>query len=231
MTMLTPTRSRSLVLVAVLSAAGLAGCSAASTTTEPPAAVIPPSVAIATPAASASAETSPAPSATEAAVASAPDFTPVPTSIDPCTLLTQDEASKLAGFTLAAGTSTTLENNDRLCSYGAEGSVIQVLVAVAPDAATAKAGEPDFKATLEQGVAEAGIASPKLTELPDFDPGVDAAMVEGTASAAGTKVAGIALYALKGAVIVAISQIGIGTPVASGDDLMAQAHTTLARLP
>ena len=155
----------------------------------------------------------------------------MPTSIDPCTLLTQDEASKLAGFALAAGTSTTLENNDRLCSYGAEGSVLQVLVAVAPDAATAKAGEPDFKATLEQGVAQAGIASPKLTELPDFEPGVDAAMVEGSASAAGTKVNGIALYALKGAVIVAISQIGIGTAVASGDDLKAQAHTTLARLP
>ena len=148
----------------------------------------------------------------------APSFTPVPTDIDPCTLLTQAEASTLAGVSLAAGTSSTAESNARMCSYGAEGSVVQLLVAVAPDAASAKAAEPGFKATLEQGVAQAGIANPKLTEMAGFDPGVDAAMVEGSASAAGKKLSAIALYALKGAVIVAISNIGVGSPVASSDD-------------
>ena len=109
--------------------------------------------------------------------------------------------------------------------------MVELLVAVEPDAATAKAGEPGFKALLEQGVAQAGIANPKLTEMPGFDPGVDAAMVEGSASGAGTKLSAIALYALKGAVIVALSDIGVGSPVASSADLQAQAHTTLARLP
>ena len=231
MTALPPTRTRSRVLFAALAAAGLAACSASSAPTEPPGALIRPSVAIATPAAVASAEPS-APSQSEVPVASdAPSSTPVPTNIDPCTLLTQAEASALAGVKVGAGTSSTAESNARMCSYGAEGSVVQLLVAVMPDAATAKAGEPDFKATLEQGVAEAGIANPKLTEMPGFDPGVDAAMVEGSASAAGTKLSAIGLYALKGAVIVALSNIGVGAPVASSDDIQAQAHTTLARLP
>ena len=154
----------------------------------------------------------------------------MPTSIDPCSLLTQAEASKLAGFDLAAGSAST-DNNVRLCSYGGEGSVVELLVAVAPDAASAKAAEPDFKATLEQGFAQAGVANSKLTEMAGFDPGVDAAMVEGSASAAGTKLSAIALYALKGAVIVALSEIGVGSPVASSDDIQAQAHATLAKLP
>ena len=231
MTAILSSRTRSLILLASLSAA-LGACNASSGPTSSPAALIQPSVAIATPESNsspdASATTAPSPSA---AVSDAPSFTPVPTDIDPCTLLTQAEASTLAGVSLAAGTSSTAESNARMCSYGAEGSVVQLLVAVAPDPASAKAAEPGFKTLLEQGVAQAGIANPKLTEMADFDPGVDAAMVEGSASAAGKKLSAIALYALKGAVIVAISNIGVGSPVASSADLQAQAHTTLARLP
>ena len=233
MTAFPSTRARSLVVLAALSAAGLGACNASSAPTQAPAALIRPSVAIATPQPAGSAEASPteAASPSEVAVASdAPSFTPVPTSIDPCSLLTQAEASKLAGTSLAAGTSSQ-ENNVRICSYGAEGSVVELLVAVAPDAASAKAAEPDFKATLEQGVAQAGIANPKLTEMAGFDPGVDAAMVEGSATAAGTKLSAIALYALKGAVIVALSDLGVGSPVASSADIQAQAHATLAKLP
>ena len=109
--------------------------------------------------------------------------------------------------------------------------MLQVLVAVAPDAATAKAREPAFKAQLEQGAAEAGIASPKLTELPDFEPGVDAAVISGHVDVNGTKVSGIALYALKGAVVIAISDISLGGSAPSSDAIQAQAHTTLSRLP
>jgi hypothetical protein len=109
--------------------------------------------------------------------------------------------------------------------------VLQVLVAVAPDAVAAKAQEPAFKAQLEQGAAEAGMVSPELKEYTDFEPGVDAAVISGHATVNGTKLSAIALYALKGAVIIAISDISLGGSAPSSDAIQAQAHTTLSRLP
>ena len=44
-------------------------------------------------------------------------------------------------------------------------------------------------------------------------------------------VSAIALYALKGAVIIAISDISLGGSAPSSDAIQAQAHTTLSRLP
>lgn len=226
-----PTGKRSLVLSGVLVLA-LAGCTGSSASTGAPTSAAASEVALATPALTAATGSSATPAA-----ASSPDAvasegaTPVPTDIDPCLLVTKEEASTLSGATLAAGTSTTLPNNDRMCSYGAQGIVVQVLVVVAPDAATAKAQEPDFKATLEQGVAQAGIVGAKLTELPDFEAGVDAAMVEGSTTVSGMKLAAIGFYALKGAVLVAISDINLGSAAASATTMQAQAHTSLARLP
>ena len=157
--------------------------------------------------------------------------TPVPTDIDPCSLLTKDDASTLAGYTLAAGTSTTDSNHDRMCSYGAEGRVIEVLVSVQPDAAAAKAQEPEFKQTLEAAASDAGLGKPKLTELPNFEDGVDAAVMQGDASMNGTSVGGTALWALKGAVLLAISDIAIGGKSASLDAIESAAKTALGRLP
>jgi hypothetical protein len=170
----------------------------------------------------------PSPSATEAS----PEPTAVPTSISPCTLVTRDEASALANFKAGQGKESTEKNNSRTCSYGQAGIVFTVIVSVAPDAATAKAAEPDFKATLEKGAAQAGLADVKLTELPDFEPGVDAATITGSATVSGVKVKASALYALKGAVLVAITVLTIGgAAVPSSEAMQAQARTTLARLP
>ena len=151
-------------------------------------------------------------------------------SINPCDLVPAAEASALVGTTFASGKATS-ENNTRICTYGQEGVVFEVLVGVAPDAATAKAQEPAFKKQLEDGVAQAGLKDVKLTELPGFEPGVDAAVLSGSASAGGISVKGVALYALKGAVFVALSEVSIGGSVASSDAMQAQAHTTLGRLP
>ena len=221
----------------ILSALVLGACSASTTSAAPSLAIaIPaPSVAIASPSAEASTPPSGSPSAApeDSATAEASETlqaTAVPTDIDPCQLVTADEASTLAGTSLAAGTVST-ENNTRICGYGAEGIVLKVLVAVTPDAAAAKAQEPEFKAQLEQGAAEAGMASPKLEELTDFEPGVDAAVISGHVTVNGTKVSAIALYALKGAVIIAISDISLGGSAPSSDAIQAQAHTTLSRLP
>ena len=172
--------------------------------------------------------------ASEEASPSAPDGTPqptaVPTDISPCSLVTRDEASALGGFKAGPGKESTA-NNSRSCNYGAAGIVFTVIVSVAPDAATAKAAEPDFKATLEKGAAQAGL-DVKLTELPDFEPGVDAATLTGSATESGVTLKASALYALKGAVLVAITILTIGgAAVPTSEAMQAQARTTLARLP
>ncbi len=88
-----------------------------------------------------------------------------------------------------------------------------MIVVQAPDAATAKAQEPAFKAQLEQTAKTAGIANMKLTELPNFLPGVDAAIIDGSTASDGTEVGGTALYALKGPVLLAMTELTQGGPV------------------
>ena len=64
---------------------------------------------------------------------------PTPGSIDPCTLLTADEASKLMGKKLGAGVSTTLDP-DRVCTFKSGLTEVKLFLAPpAPDSATAQA--------------------------------------------------------------------------------------------
>jgi hypothetical protein len=182
----------------------------------------------------ASIDASLAPASAEA-IASAPDASPqptaVPTSLSPCSLVTQDEASALANFSAGKGKEST-DANGRNCSYSQAGLLFDVRVVVAPDAATAKAGEPAFKASLEEGAKQAGLTDVKLTELPNFEPGVDAATITGSATVSGVKLKASALYALKGAVLVAITILTIGgAAVPTSEAMQAQARTTLGRLP
>ena len=179
-------------------------------------------------ASSTSATSTPSPTA---AISASAAPTAAPTTLDPCKLVTSDEVSKLTGTTFGPGDASTTENNDKLCSYGQEGLVFEVLVAVAPDAATAKNDEPAFKAQLEQAISQAGPTDLKLTELPDFEPGVDAAVLSGSVTVAGQKITAIALYALKGAVLVALSDVAVGGSVPTSAAMQAQARLTLGRLP
>src|ERR1700694_2508563 len=59
-------------------------------------------------------------------------------NLDPCQLVTQQEASQLAGTTYGAGKKETLSSASSICTYGAQTlNVFTVLVAVAPDDTTA----------------------------------------------------------------------------------------------
>src|SRR5690242_18375456 len=72
------------------------------------------------------------------AASSSPSGSPV--ALDPCVLVTASEASTLAGVTFASGTEGTTEGGSKTCAYGAKtANVFTVLVAQAPDAATAQA--------------------------------------------------------------------------------------------
>jgi hypothetical protein len=155
--------------------------------------------------------------------------TGVPTNLDPCALVTQPEASTLGGVTFGAGTAETSQGNAKLCSYGAEGSVVEIVVGAAADTASAQAGEQQFRTQLEQ---ESHVNGLKLTELPAFESGVDAAVVEGSAAIGSQKISIIALYLLKGTTYVGISDIAtLGATPASASAMEAQGHTTAGRLP
>lgn len=215
-----------------LALAGLAGCTTTTgdATTAPTFPARPSVVALASSAPSATPIATPS-SADSAAPEATVAGTAVPTAIDPCALVTPAEVSKLTGSTFGPSKATTNESNGRVCAYGQEGLFFNVLVVVAPDAATAKAQEPAFKADLEKAASDAGLAGMKLTELPDFEPGVDAAVIHGSASAGGVTIKGVSLYALKGAVLVALSEIMFGGTITSDAAMESQAKVSLGRLP
>ncbi len=214
------------VLLAVLTA-----CSATTGTASTTPSGAAPSLASIAATPSTEASTMPSESPASTAPTDSPEPTAVPTSISACDLVTQAEAAALIGGGAAPGTEDT-EQNVKVCSYSQEGVVFEVLVSVTPDAAAAKAAEPAFVAQIKQGASDAGLKDLKVTELPEFEPGVDAATITGSATVSGVTLKGVSIYALKGAVIVGLSFVSIGAgEVPTTDEMEAQARTSLGRLP
>lgn len=228
MTLSHPVVGRTLVALVVLSITLAACTTSGGGSTAPSSTVAPP------PAASATAE--PTPSEQPSAAASEPSDasagpSAVATSIDPCQLVTPDEMATMTGSQFGPPSSTTMENNGRMCAYGQEGLFVDVIVVQAPDAATAKAQEPAFKAQLEEAATTAGIPNMKLTELPDFLPGVDAAVIHGSTTINGTTIGAVALYALKGSVLLALTELTQGGTIATDAAIEAAAKAALGRIP
>jgi len=227
------TTIRSIAASAIVAAAtvSLAACSSGATGST--AASLAPIVAPPAPVSIAPNDTpSPEPSASESASspeASMAEATAVATSIDPCQIVTVDEVNKLTGASFSAGKAETDTNNVKRCTYSGEGIVFMVTAAVAPDAATAQKNEASTKAQLE---AQANNLPFKLTELPGFASGADAAVAEGSASLGGQKFAGIAIYVLRNTTFFALTDISTGgaaPPTAA--QMEDQAKVTLGRVP
>jgi len=164
-------------------------------------------------------------------VPASPLATAVATTLDPCQLVTAAEVSQLTGVSFAdgSGQESTTSGHAKLCSYGQEGTVFEVIVAVAPDVKTAQAGEQQAEAELQKAAAN-GLT---VTELKGFADGVaDAATLTGSKAFAGQTFAATALYLLKGTTYLGMSDIGtLGAKVASVAQMEDQAKVTLARLP
>ena len=164
-------------------------------------------------------------------VPASPLATAVATTLDPCQLVTAAEVNQLTGnnFGAGSGQESTTEGHAKICSYGAEGTVFQVIVGVAPDVDTAKAGEQQAEAELQKAAAN-GLT---VTELPGFADGVaDVATLTGSETVAGQTFAGTALYLLKGTTYLGMSDIGtLGAKVPSAAQMEDQAKVTLTRLP
>ncbi len=208
-------------LAATAALAVIAGCNA-STASIGPSTVARPVTSRPTPSPE---PTSPSTTGAPATVAT----TAVPTALDPCELVPSAEASSLGGTIFGAGQASTTPGGAKLCSYGQEGIAIEVIVAQAPDAGTAQAAKLAAEAELKKNAA--GVTM-KVTELPGFAPGVDATLLEASATVAGQTYSATAIYLLKGPVFVGLSGLGtLGAKAPTSAAIQDEAKVVVGRLP
>lgn len=232
MTLANTVPSRAWRALVLLSVVGLAACTGSTATPTASVAASSPSAAAAAPSAAPSASpsaaaTNPTPEASAAAASAGP--TAVPTSIDPCQLISAQEAGTLAGAAFGPGKESTTKGNGRICTYGGETkNVFMVMVAIAPDVATAKKEEASAEADLQ---ANAGQLNQGLTitKLPGFAPNTDAVLMELKPNALG--ISGRAIYLLRGTAFAGFNDLVVGGSAPSADAVKAEAMTVLGRLP
>jgi hypothetical protein len=177
-----------------------------------------------------------APTATQVVVntpapMSAPQVTLAPTSLDPCQLVTAQEASSLAGTTLPAGTEGTQGSNIKTCTYGSMSSVMFIVdVAQAPDMASANAMVTQGKAALLaalQTFAKTGTST--VTPLPNLGDGGYLVTMSATVSGQTMNIAGISVR--KGTTFFGLTDWATGQSATSSAALQSEAQTVLGRLP
>ncbi len=224
--------------VALLGAVLVAACSSSSPTASPAASVASasPSAAASSTAPSASpSAASPSPVASSAAPSASTEASGVPVSVDPCQVVTQSEASKLAGVSFGAGKSETLSGGSKMCTYGAQ--TTDVFTVVVAQASSASAAQADFTQEEAKAQAELKKAIPagvnvnlKLndTSVPGADKAATATLKE---TFSGVTIEISAIYLLKGPTFLSFSDLTVGHSAPSASDLEAQAQTSVGRLP
>ncbi len=154
----------------------------------------------------------------------------VATSLDPCQLVTSQEASKLAGASFGAGKESTSSGGGKICTYGSETSnVFMVDVGQAPDIATAKAYQADFVATLQENLAQLVSGGLVPTDVPNL--GDAAIYAQVTLNANGGTINGAAIGVRKGTIFFGFSDLVLGGIAPTQAAMEAQAKTVLAKLP
>jgi hypothetical protein len=136
-------RTKPALALISIAAVALGACTSGASPSAPTAAPAASQIAVATLTASAVPVDSTSPTASSsnepAASSGGGGAQPTPGSLDPCSLLTADEASTAMGRKLGAGVSAEL-HPDRICTFKGGLSEVKVILAPpAPDAATAKA--------------------------------------------------------------------------------------------
>lgn len=156
------------------------------------------------------------------------------TAVDPCQVVTQSEASQLAGASFGAGKEDTTSGS-KICWYGAQTTnVFEVVVAQASSAAAAQSQWDAYKSQVQTALQQA-TASGITVNLNQSDTtisGADRAAV-GTFSSSGSgyTIAGSAVYLLKGATFLAIVDLVLNHPAPTIQAMEGQAKTSLQRLP
>jgi hypothetical protein len=156
----------------------------------------------------------------------------VATDIDPCQLITADEAGQLVGTTFGAGKASETEGNIKICTYAAPGpNLFAVEVGIAPDADTAKAAEAQTMQDLQDQASKlpGGLT---VIPLPSFADNTDAAMLQGAVHESGIAIGARAIYLLRGTTFFGFSDISLGGAAPPTEQAMKDKATeVLAKLP
>ena len=180
-------------------------------------------------ASSAPAQTSPPPVAASAsATASVPGVVP---SVDPCQVVTEAEASTLAGASFGPGKSETAGLSKR-CTYGGQTlNVFTVEVAQATDATTAQAAWDQAVAQVNAALKQQLPAGVTLTVGNTSVAGIGdkAAEISGTATIQGQTIGISGIYVLSGSRFFGFQDLKLGTPPTAAV-MEAQALTSLGRI-
>jgi len=192
----------------ILLAGALTGCTTNNTATGGPS----PSAALgAGPASSGSASPSAVPSGTAT------------TTIDPCQLVTQSEASTLTGASYGPGELETDSSASKRCVYGSQTkNVFEVIVVQAASADEAKAEKDKLRAEAESKIGGT-VDMSQLTGIGDDAEWLHAGLGYGIG------VAGI--YVVKGTVGFGLVDVVVGASPPSQSAMTDQANTVLSRLP
>ena len=171
---------------------------------------------------------------TSPASSSAPPSTKAPiaaaakrTTLDPCHLVTQQEASAMAHANFGPGLEQR-SSGARRCVYGSQtANVLTVFAAAAPSADAAKASWDQLLAQAQQGLSDAPAGSVKLT--PESSIADRAEWVELDLSALHVSARGLAfLSGSNGVYMIDLVRDGAAP---SRSDMTDQANTVLGRLP
>ncbi len=154
----------------------------------------------------------------------------VPTTLDPCTLFTQSEASKLTGVTLGTVKKSS-ENGLKMCVYQKPGRSLTVQVAQASSVAQAQSEKDKLIAEAKsQLTAQFPQFHPKLAALSGLGDAAENFTASGTEH--GINLQTNALYVLQGTIGFDLVDLSInGGNVCTLPALTDAANTVLSRLP
>jgi hypothetical protein len=204
--------NRKMITISVLAIATLlSACNAATSTPTPTAAALPTST--------------PIPASVQQPQAAAS------VALDPCQLVTSQEASTLAGTTFGTGTEGSTPEGLKTCAYSYQATnTFTVDVGQAADAASAKAYKDQFLADLQANLQQLTSQGLNITQLPNFADGAVLASV--SLNVQGMALNGSAIGVLKGTIFFGFSDIVIGGGAApTSAALQSEATTVLGRLP
>lgn len=158
-----------------------------------------------------------------------------PVAVDPCQVVTQTEASQLAGTTYASSKETTTANG-KYCVYGAQTlNVFDVFVVTASNAAAAQSAWDQEKSQvtneLQQQATSSGLNFTVNITDTSMSGADRAASGTWTGTISGHTFAGSALYFLKGPYFVGIVDIVVDHPAPTVAAMEAQGQTSIGRLP
>ncbi len=161
---------------------------------------------------------------------SAPQSAAVTTQLDPCQLITSQEASSLTGASFGQGTETTTPGGLKICTYGSQTTnVFNVDVAQAADIAAAQADQAQFLADIQANLKTLTSQGLNITQDPTFADG--AIMANIGFNSGGIDISGNSMGFRKGTIFVGFSDLALGSAAPTDAAMKAEASTVLARLP